>query len=95
MITRGYIMNIENNQSRITIIKARLYELSELNKEKTQLREELVLLIGELRGYESAKAEFEMKFDIPLSPEIEQKIQAIIKSYKEKEKEKEKEEIKK
>lgn len=72
-------MTLEEHQNRIVLIKARKLELAE---EMKMIDTELYLEIGHVRGYQEAKAEYEKKFDIPLSPEIEAKIQAIIRDVK-------------
>ncbi len=56
-------MNVDEIPNRITLIKARLYELSEQDKEKVPLREEMIILIGELRGHEAARVEFDKTLD--------------------------------
>ncbi len=42
----------------------------------------LTFAVGRYQGYQESKAEYEQKFGLPLSPEIEQKIQSIIRDVK-------------
>lgn len=56
---------IEELQSRVIFIKARLFEISESRKEEAALRDELCNLVGEARGILNTKAEYEKKPEAP------------------------------
>lgn len=65
--------------NQIIILKAQ--ELT-YKKALEDTHDNLMLSIGRQQGYQECKTEFERKFDIPLTPEIEQRIQAIIRDVK-------------
>lgn len=57
---------VEELQSKIIFIKARLFELAESRKEESALRDELCNLVGEVRGIIQTKAEYEKaKVEVP------------------------------
>lgn len=63
------MVGIEELQSKIIFIKARLFEIAESRKEEAALRDELCNLIGETRGIMQAKAEYEkIKATTPEAP---------------------------
>lgn len=73
---------VDELQNKAILIKARLFEIAESRKEEPFLRDELCNLVGEMKGRAEAKQEYEKKFGFPLTPEIEEKLMAIIRDLK-------------
>lgn len=70
------MVNIEELQSKIIIIKARLFEIAESKKEGAALRDELCNLVGEARGIMQTKAEYEKVNDLKIEEGIKKVLEA-------------------